>query len=356
MIGLAAASLVVALQAAAPAAARTTTQPAAKPGAQPAAQPARTAQHLPPAPFTARVSLAHLTIGHGEIARGIVAQIGDRLNLNIDIDAPATIESVQPRLEERLGEFDVLSIDSTPVVRGENGWRQSWRVTLAAFDKGEARVPRFALDYTAAGGQRLAYWIDTGLLATITAPAVTADMPLRPIVGRQDPPPESPWPRIALIGGILSLVVGLASVPLALWWLRALRRRRQLAFFQQLQKELARLGEAPTRTPDEARAAYTRAAEILRLGVGRVAPGHTSSLPSPDLANHLARIGADGMRLAGRLRVSLSAVDAVRFANVVPTPHRHTATLGEAGGVVQSMGATAANRRTPKARAKAKAS
>ena len=136
-----------------------------------------------------------------------------------------------------------------------------------------------------------------------------------------------------------------------MWWLRALRRRRQLAFFRQLQRELARLGEAPTRTPDEARAAYTRAAEILRLGVGRVAPGHTSSLPSPDLANHLARIGADGMRLAAKLRVSLSAVDAVRFGNVVPTPHRHTATLGEAGGVVQSMGATAASQRPPKARA-----
>jgi hypothetical protein len=224
-------------------------------------------------------------------------------------------------------------------------------VTLAAFDKGEPHVPRFALDYTAAGGQTLAYWADTGLLATITAPTVTADMPLRPIVGRQDPPPESPWPRIAMIGGILSLVVGVASIPLAVWWLRTLRRRRQLAFFRQLQRELARLGEAPTRTPDEARAAYTRAAEILRLGVGRVAPGHTASLPSRDLAKHLARIGADGTRLAARLRVSLSAVDAVRFANVVPTPHRHTATLGEAGGVVQSMGNTAVNRRPPKARA-----
>ena len=214
------------------------------------------------------------------------ARIGDRLTLTIDVDAPSIIESVQPRLEERLGDFDVLSIDSTPMAKGDGAWRQTWRVTLAAFDKGQPRVPRFALDYTAAGGLMLAYWADTGLLATITAPTVTADMPLRPIVGRQDPPPESPWPRIALIGGILSLVVGVASVPLVVWWLRTLRRRRQLAFFRQLQRELAKLGEAPTRTPDEARAAYTRAAEILRLGVGRVAPGHTSSLPSPDLANH----------------------------------------------------------------------
>ena len=42
-------------------------------------------------------------------------------------------------------------------------------------------------------------------------------------------------------------------------------------------------------------------------------PATPSSLPSPDLANHLARVGADGRRLAARLRVSLSAVDAVRF-------------------------------------------
>ena len=279
------------------------------------------------------------------------ARIGDRLTLTIDVDAPSILESVQPRLEERLGDFDVLSIDSTPMAKGDGAWRQTWRVTLAAFDNGQPRVPRFALDYTATGGLMLAYWADTGLLATITAPTVTADMPLRPIVGRQDPPPESPWPRIALIGGILSLVVGVASVPLVVWWLRTLRRRRQLAFFRQLQQELAKLGDMPTRTPDEARAAYTRAAEILRLGVGRVAPGHTSSLPSPDLANHVARVGADGRRLAARLRVSLSAVDAVRFGNAVPPPHRHTATLGEAGGVVQSMGAAAANQRPPKARA-----
>jgi len=327
MILLAAASLVVALQASPGA------QPRPQPAAEPRGQARATAQNLPPAPFIVRFRL--------EPAR---ARIGDRLTLTIDVDAPANIESAQPRLEDRLGAFDVLSIDSTPMARTDGAWRQTWRVTLAAFDKGEPRVPRFAIDYLAAGGQTLAYWADTGLLATITAPTVTADMPLRPIAGRQDPPPESPWPRIALIGGILSLVVGVASIPLVVWWLRTLRRRRQLAFFRQLQKELARLGEAPTRTPDEARTAYTRAAEILRLGVGRVAPGHTSSLPSPDLANHLARIGADGVRLAAKLRTSLSAVDAVRFGNVVPTPHRHTATLGEAGGVVQSMGATAASR------------
>ena len=310
---------------------------AAQAGTQPAA-PAQAGSG--PAPFSVRFRL--------EPAR---ARIGDRLTLTIDVDAPSIIESVRPRLEERLGDFDVLSIDSTPMAKSDGSWRQTWQVTLAAFDKGQPHVPRFAFDYTAAGGLMLAYWADTGLLATLTAPTVTADMPLRPIVGRQDPPPASPWPRIALIGGILSLVVGVASVPLVVWWLRTLRRRRQLAFFRQLQRELARLGEAPTRTPDEARAAYTRAAEILRLSVGRVAPGHTSSLPSPELANHLARVGADGRRLAAKLRVSLSAVDAVRFGNVVPAPHRHTATLGEAGGVVQSMGATAVSQRPSKARA-----
>ena len=321
----------IALPAAAPAA-----QPAAEPGAQPGAQPGAGSQNLPPAPFTVRFRL--------EPAR---ARIGDRLTLTIDIDAPSVIESVRPRLEERLGDFDVLSIDSTPTVKDEGSWRQTWRVSLAVFDAGEPRVPRFALDYTAAGGIVLAYWADPALPATITSPAVTADMPLRPIVGRQDPPPESPWPRIALIGGVLSLIVGIASIPLVVWWLRSLRRRRQLAFFRQLQLELARLGEASTRTPEEARAAYTRAAEILRLGVGRVAPGPISSLPSPDLANHLARVGAEGARIASRLRASLSAVDAVRFGNVVPTPHRHTATLGEAGGIVQSMGNTAASQRPP---------
>jgi hypothetical protein len=304
--------------------------PGAQAGAQPGAQPGTQARAA--APFTARFRL--------EPAR---ARIGDRLTLTIDVDAPPTIESIQPRVDERLGEYDVLSIDSTPMARGDGAWSQTWRITLAAFDKGEARVPRFAIDYTAAGGQTLAYWADTGLLATITAPTVTADMPLRPTVGRQDPPPQSPWPRIALIGGILSLVVGVASIPLLIWWTRAMRRRRQLAFFRQLQRELARLGEAPTGTPEEARAAYTRAAEILRIGVARVAPGQTASLPSPERA--------DGLRIAARLRPSLSAVDAVRFGNSVPTPHRHTATLGEAGGVVQSMGAAAANPRPAKARA-----
>lgn len=336
MIAWVTASTLVALVAAAQPAPR----PTATPPAKPATAPTSAAQTPTPAPFTARFRL--------EPAR---ARIGDRLTLTIDIDAPATIESVQPRLEERLGEFDVLSIDSTPVARSEGAWRQTWRVTLAAFDKGEPRVPRFAIDYTAAGGQVLAYWADAGLLATITAPAVTADMPLRPMVERQDPPPQSPWPRIALYGGILSLLVGLASIPLAMWWMRALRRRRQLAFFRNLQIELARLGDAPTRTPEEARAAYTRAAEILRLGVGRVAPGPTAALPSPELASHLARLGAEASRIAARLRTALSAVDAVRFGNVVPTPQRHTATLGEAGGVVQSMSAAAVEQRRPKARA-----
>jgi hypothetical protein len=325
-----------ALQAPAPAAKPSVTPPTAAP-ADP--QP----QRQGPAPFVARFAL--------EPAR---ARIGDRLTLTIDIDASTTIESVQPRLAERLGDFDVLSIDSTPVTRDETGWRQQWRVTLAVFDKGEPRLPRFALDYSAAGGLMQAYWVDAGLVATITAPVVTADMPLRPIVARADPPPASPWPRIALIGGVLSVIIGVLSVPAILWWSRALARRRLLAFFRDLQRELAKLGEAPTETPAAARDAYTRAAEILRLGVGRVAPGDTSSLPSPDLAAHLARTGADGARLAGRLRTALAAVDAVRFGNQAPTPPRHSATLGEAGGLVQSMAATAVAS-TPRSR-RAKAS
>ncbi len=315
-------------------------QPGPQPAAQPGAQPGAPARAAVAAPFTVRFRL--------EPAR---ARIGDRVTLTIDVDAPASIEAIQPRVDERLGEYDVISIDSTPVARRDGAWAQTWRVTLAAFDKGEARVPRFAIDYTAAGGQTLAYWADTGLLATITAPTVTPDMPLRPIAGRQDPPPVSPWPRIALIGGLLSLAVGIASIPLVIWWTRAMRRRRQLAYFRQLQRELARLGQAPARTPEEARAAYTRAAEILRLGVGRVAPGPTASLVSPELADHVARVGAEGLRLAAQLRPSLSAVDAVRFGNVVPTPHRHTATLGEAGGILQSMGATAVSQRPAKKRA-----
>jgi hypothetical protein len=326
-VTLAASALIILLQAGA----------ASPAGAAPAR--AAASARAEAAPFTATFSLAP--------AR---ARIGDQLTLTIDVDAPSSIESVRPRLEERLGDFDVLSIDSTPVTRQETGWRQRWRVTLAAFDKGEPRVPRFALDYTAAGGQTLAYWTEPGLTVTITAPQVTAAMPLRPMLGRGDMPPGSPWPRIALIGGVLSVIVGVLSVPLVIWWLRALHRRRQLAYFRQLQRELAKLGEAPARTRDEARDAYTRAAEILRLGVGRVAPGPTASLPSPDLANHVARLGADGSRIAPKLRASLAAVDAVRFADVVPTPHRHTATLGEAGGVVQSMGAAAIKPR-PKAKA-----
>ena len=81
------------------------------------------------------------------------ARIGDRLTLTIDIDAPATIEAVQPRLEERPGEFDVLSIHSTPTAKAATRGARRGAVTLAAFDKGEPRVPRFAIDYTAAGGQ-----------------------------------------------------------------------------------------------------------------------------------------------------------------------------------------------------------
>ena len=307
-----------------------------------ASAPAAPARDTAPAPFTFGVGLGPME-----------ARLGDPLILRIAIDAPSTIESVQLRLEERLGDFDVLSIDSTPVERHAEGWRQTWRVTLAAFAKGEHAVPRLALDYTAAGGQTLAYWVDPQLSAKISAPTVTADMPMRPMLGRGNPPPGSPWPRIALIGGILSVVVGILSVPLVVWWLRALRRRRQLAYFRLLQRELAKLAEAQTKTREEARAAYTRAAEILRLGVGRVAPGDLASLPTTELANHLARTGADGSRLAGKLRVSLAAVDAVRFDDVVPTPHRHSATLGEAGGVVQSMGAAAVK---PRPQAKAKAS
>ncbi len=58
--------------------------------------------------------------------RGIEARIGDRLNLNIDIDAPVTIESVQPRLEERLEHIWSSTHDEYRGYAGER-WPASMR-------------------------------------------------------------------------------------------------------------------------------------------------------------------------------------------------------------------------------------
>jgi hypothetical protein len=269
--------------------------------------------------------------------RPVTARIGDPITLTLTLDVPESIDQVRPRLDERLGDFEVSAIDSSAPDRTARGWRQVWRVTLRTFEPGNRVVPTLPLDYTAAGGRLLTVSIDPRATVGVTSPTVTADMPLRPLTARADVPPPSPWPRILLIGGLLSVGVSLIGIPLLRWWARRRARRRRVAFFTELEHELARLAASPGASPADARERYARAAVLLRRGLARIVPGRIETLASTDLAERLRQAGHEPARLATQARISMSAVDAIKFGNSLPPPAQHAATLGEAGSLLQAL-------------------
>ncbi len=280
---------------------------------------------VPPLPFEARTTLAPRE-----------ARIGERIVLTIAIDAPPGIEQVRPRVEPQLGDFEVLAIDSTAVRTGPGGWTQTWRITLLTFEAGTRDLPPVPLEYAAAGGRLFAGSVLHRPGVLIRAPAVTAESPLRGLAPRADVPPPSPWPRVLPIAAVVALAVTAVVVPTARWWSRRLARARRAAFFAALHAELARLAASPCADPRDARERYARAAALVRQGMTGLLPGRLDALTSTDLAARVAATGAPA-GLSQRVRVAMSAVDAVKFGNFTPAGPQHAAVLGEAQGLLRDV-------------------
>ena len=270
-------------------------------------------------------------------------QIGERAVLTLSIDAPSSLVSARPRVEDRLGELEVLGVETSSDMRGLDRWQQRWMITVTSFETGRLALPPLPFEYLAADGRTFVSSWTSHLSIEMTSPIVSADMPLRALIGRADAPPPSIWPRI--LAGIAAIAAAgaLAGVPLARWWRRRVNRRRHAMFYRNLADELGQLAASACGDEADARVRYTRAAMLVRRGAAPIANGSIDALTSPELAARVART-AEGAGLASRLGVLLRALDSVRFGIRIPAFAQHAATLQEAQGVVSSLGRASRHR------------
>lgn len=70
-----------------------------------------------------------------------IATVGDQINLKIDAIYPVGTILQFPRLEENLGQFEIVkqTINEPTIVNDK--YKQSWQLTLAIFDTGKVTVP-----------------------------------------------------------------------------------------------------------------------------------------------------------------------------------------------------------------------
>jgi hypothetical protein len=300
-------------------------------GARPAAAPAPVVQRAPvPAlPFAIAASVSPDRV-----------LIGERAILTLAIDAPASLVTVRPRLEDRLGELEVLGVEASAETRTIDRWRQRWAISIASFETGRVDVPELPIEYVTVDGRTFAAAWPPAAALQVTGPAVSADTALRGLSGRADAPAPSRWRAVAIGAGIVAVVAPLLGVPIARWWTRRINHARHAAFYQALTSELAGLAASPCADAGDARARYMRASALVRQGAAPAAGGAVDALTSAELARRIAAAPGGLARLSTRLGVLLRAIDAIRFGNVAPAAAQHSATLVEAQGVVTGLAST----------------
>lgn len=245
------------------------------------------------------------------------ARIGDRLVVTVKLERNAPSEA---RLEiaPPLGDFELVSVEHTAPRLRSSASIDEWRLTLVAFHPGRVTLPPINV-VTAFSNGRSVVATTNPIEVNITAPEVTVKTPLRPLATAPPPVPQSPWPRVLVLGALVALVAGGIAVLAAYLWWRLDRRRRRLAYWGTMAQHIGEITRTSCDEWPRARAAYTRASTLLRRGTARATALPIEHVSRRDLLRHIAtaeRVGADLPRQAQR---TLSRLDRVRFAKHAPS-------------------------------------
>jgi hypothetical protein len=262
--------------------------------------------------------------------------IGDHItyDLTVEWDKGYSILQVEPPLE--LGKFEILEVKSATEGAPSGGrMSRTYSYILSTYDTGEFEIPPFTITYQLPSGEKKKALSQPLKIRVKPIPHTAADKndirdPKRPI----DIPPKPYLRNFLLMAGAALLFIALASFII----FRYIRMRRMRKPEETLPlrpawelalEELSALEGSPLLAQGKFKEYYTRAADIIRVYLGRLYRINAMEMTSWEL---LCALVDTVMEPPNRevLERLLERCDMVKFAKHLPKEPEHVSTLEEA--------------------------
>lgn len=240
-------------------------------------------------------------------------RIGERIGATLTLDGDADVVASRPALGQRIGDFEVLSIQATGLGRLFGRAPRAWRLELTSFEAGPRSLERITIEGTTRDGRAFVSSAAPPVAVTVTSPSVRADDPLQPA----DPPLPVPPPSAALVwGGRLTVALGVLLLGWAIGrpaWVRLAVRFERTQRWRRLHRTLDGVAARSASDPQAARTLCHAVAAVLRQGSQYAADRQLADLSTTELVDAVATTGP-GRTVAPALAPVLTDLDALRFA------------------------------------------
>lgn len=256
----------------------------------------------PPAPFSAAVAVDRPAF-----------RIGEHIGATLTLEGADVVAAARPALGQRIGDFEVLSIQATGIGRLFGRAPRAWRLELTSFEAGSRSLDQIAIEGTTRDGRAFVSSPAPAVALTVTSPEVSADDPLEP----PDPPLPVPPPSPALVwGGRALLALGVVLLGWAIGrplWLRLSARLERSRRWRRLHRRLDAVAKGPASDADAARGQCATVVTVLREGSQFAAAGRFPDLSTTEFVAAVAGTGP-GREIAPELAPVLTELDTLRFA------------------------------------------
>jgi len=267
--------------------------------------------------------------------------IGDHItyDLTVEWDKGYNVLQVEPPLE--LGKFEILEVKSA-TEKASSGGRTSrtYSYILSTYDTGEFEIPPFTIIYQLPNGEKKKALSQAIKIRVKPIPHTAADKndirdPKRPI----DIPPKPYLRNFLLMVGAALLLIALAYFVIHHYIkMRRMRKPEEILPsrppWELALEELSALEGSPLIAQGKFKEYYTRAADIIRVYLGRLYRINAMEMTSWELLCSLedTTLEPSNREVLERL---LERCDMVKFAKHLPKEPEHASTLEEARLLIQ---------------------
>jgi hypothetical protein len=259
--------------------------------------------------------------------------IGDWIKLSIRSEHSRDIKLYWPKLEESIGQFEIVKRDSLPGITEDNGKIiEELTAIISAYDSGDVQLPEMKFEFNSTA--------DTTRREILTEPISisvhTVPVDLTKEIKDIKPPLDIPFP-FWLILIYIAIFIFVIAVGYAIWY--RIKTKKRIPLFEKVEpqlsahelayKELYLLEEKKLWQKGMIKEYYTEVTEIIRKYLERRYGIDALEMTTEEILNTIISIRSDE-KIQEVLKIFLNIADFVKFARFQPVPNENELELKRA--------------------------